>query len=74
MGIKGGGGPRGVTTAAVVVIGVVTIVGTEFEGTDLLSFLSGEMVGLFPFPPLALLPAFSRNFRKYSLAALIFLL
>ena len=76
MGIKGGGGPKGVDPgggpkgadpAGTDLPSGPKVIGTCFEGTDLASFISGA-----PAPP-AFAAAFSRNFLKYSLAALIFL-
>ena len=70
VGIKGGGGPKGVAAldTCTCTIGV-TVIGTVicFEGPDLVSVLSEcADVSLEA-------PAFSRNFLKYSLAALIFI-
>ena len=75
VGIKGGGGPKGVDPgggpkgadpAGTDRPSGPNVIGTCFEGTDLESLFSGA-------PAPAFAAAFSRNFLKYSLAALIFL-
>ena len=75
VGIKGGGGPKGVDPgggpkgadpAGTDRPSGPNVIGTCFEGTDLASLFSGA-------PAPAFAAAFSRNFLKYSLAALIFL-
>ena len=77
MGIKGGGGPKGAEPgggpkgadpAGTDLPSGPNVIGTCFEGIDLASIFSGA-----PAPAPAFAAAFSRNFLKYSLAALIFL-